>query len=437
MKRRARLPYLFLGAALAAGAAAVMVPPRPEMSTLEDGTRMGLIGATYGTVHEVSQEPLGLRLIRQHVTPPRPSEEFGGHGAEWARRPLSPGSLAVWVRREMRLRDARDEFPWCNGVLIDGDGVEYPNYGGNAPGRGLYGREWVGLQYWFFPAFPRRAARFRLRVAGDAPDRLRPLFEAEVQGPTPGRFPQWSPAPPPVRTRAGSLLVSLLSFETGLGAEDRRLTPTMLRRSRAWSRLVLKVLEDGQPARWTPVGVETRDATGNRWLPYGAERNPAGDGAAILLPNALPRTERAFRLRFELIQTADLTPDRLWTSPSLPIGKREGGVALPIHFRAGGEDADLAWYYSEPRRRKPVASSVQIQLSNAPQSDAAVRVRLVQAVDQRWRELWALPDPREEAGELRTFQFWPRVGSRSARLTFAVGRSRYVELTATPRWVGP
>jgi hypothetical protein len=439
MKRGSRLPALFLGAAAVAAAVGLTYESRPAMRLLPGGMKIGILGATRGD-EEMATDAVWKRLLRRTVAPPGTTSAVG---ADWCRPGLPADWVVVWGRWEAHYEafsmpgPIGTQFPGYAAAVVDSHGLEYSSSSRSGASPSLEGQRWAALEYWPFERFPRRARELRLRLTPiDPRKRSWPVVEATVRNPVVGEYPQWARNPVPVRANAGDLEATLEELVSGLPQPGRAVSRTEAARSRMWTRARLSFRQTGRSAPWAPIAAEVADATGNRWPWSGILSKAGSDGGVLMVPHGLSPDEPAFRLRFELTRQAGFAADELWTSPPMPIGHGTADAPGPLRFNRGGVRMALNGYDSPAVGARIEPTEVTLHFFDDVGPDVRARARLVRAIDQQRRALRVQPTPVRDDETSLVYLFWPDRKSRAARLTFAVTRSRFVEMTATPTWVG-
>jgi hypothetical protein len=263
-----------------------------------------------------------------------------------------------------------------------------------------------------------------------------PIYETSIPNPLHGAFPQWTAKPLPAQVQVGSLQVTLSEFVSGLGTGGIGVAPTVLQRSRVWTRIRMEVRSHGRPAPWAPASAETFDATGNYWNSYGCESGVSDGGGWLALPFDLSPVENAYRLRIKLVQTAGAAVDDRWTTPPLSPDARPGPAPDLLRFQLHGKPLSVLSCSRVRDGSGRFAWSVQVQ-APPPDSDREVGIRVLRAVDERGRAFAAPWGPTAwSASDVVAFHLRPPANARSIRLTFGTPGVRYVEFVAVPRRAG-
>jgi hypothetical protein len=122
------------------------------------------------------------------------------------------------------------------------------------------GKGYGEISAWYFPAFPRRGKRLRVRLYSSADvNRWNMLAEFKVPNPTPGPYPIWKPTTLPATVGRGALSVSLVKLVSGSKKPDNGSGANQL-----FITAMFKVEQDGRETTdWLPQEMEATDASGN------------------------------------------------------------------------------------------------------------------------------------------------------------------------------
>lgn len=254
----------------------------------------------------------------------------------------------------------------------------------------------------------------------------------------------------PLQTcESGTLEVQLLGVRTGLSPRDLHTAATG--KELRWTRLDLRLRAAGAATRlWLPQGVVLRNPRGEAWRPTRTSVffRPNGEGS-YAFPDPPARLKGPWTLRLELARSARylpfefwdvFSPDELWTIPLLPLPHPGGAKTLRtfaantmregVHLRlvqvsGAGTPTSVSKVKKMPR------PSLQVRYSPVV---PALNVTLVRATDFKGRSIplasapISASDTRSQGERSILFPMLPRRDSRLLSATFAVHRSRYVEL---------
>jgi hypothetical protein len=255
-------------------------------------------------------------------------------------------------------------------------------------------------------------------------------------------------APPLQTCESGTLKVQLLDVHTGLSPRDLR--SAAAGKEPRWTRLDLRLRTAGAGTRlWLPQGAALTNSRGDVWRPTRTSVffRPNGEGS-FGFPDPPARLKGPWKVKLELARSARYLPyefwdvfsqDELWTVPLLPLPG--AGESEPLHTYAANtvrEGVHLrlvqvagAGARSRGKTKPVVRPILQVRYSPAV---PALNVTLVRATDFKGRliPLDGAPIPALPGGAQGErsilFPMIPRQDSRILNATFAVHRSRFVEL---------
>jgi hypothetical protein len=247
--------------------------------------------------------------------------------------------------------------------------------------------------------------------------------------------------------------VTLGGVRTGVSSRDLR-TPAGPREPR-WTRVDLRITVDDVPSRlWLPQQLRIRGAGGRLWSPSRLVSyfGRSGEGC-VAFPDPHPHAPSGWNFQLELARSSRYLPyefwnvfrqDELWTVPLVEVPKpRESergsthastvmreGVRLRLVRMAGAR-------MSTPAGLAVKAKSPNLQVRYSPPMPG-LNVTLVRATDFSGRLVPLVASPvlepagRSDSERSILFALKPQKDARLVNATFAVHRSRYVELTAQP-----
>lgn len=247
---------------------------------------------------------------------------------------------------------------------------------------------------------------------------------------------------------SGSLEVQLLSVQSGLSPRDLRTTAAS--KEIRWTRLDLRLLASGTPSRlWLPQGMELRNARGGVWRPSQMSGffHPNGEGS-FSFPDPPVSFKGPLKLKLELARSARylpyefwdvFKPEELWNVPLLPLPDASDTKPLRTHaaevvrngvhlrlVQVAGSQAAVSF----GKLKQPAKPSLQVRYSPAL---PALNVTLIRATDFKGRSIPLAGAPLSSTSSTSAersilFPVVPRHDSRILNATFAVHRSRFVEL---------
>ncbi|HTX20636.1 MAG TPA: hypothetical protein VMD27_02080 [Candidatus Aquilonibacter sp.] len=294
---------------------------RPQVITLNDGTKLTLLAVTYGR-HQVLPRNVKTASARNQRAPVFNTPN---------------NTLVVWIRQE----HPANHWPNYQLYLYDkagtacvGNSGQWNNYGGGT-------NEIVAIQ---FNAFPRRQGKFIVRVQEYIQNEGQVLNEKHFVISNPahnGSFPDWTAESLPVTKTDGDFSVTLAKLNFGVDANFNRDQDNPDDAINKGVEAVFQVQQNGTNAvNWQPAQIETSDATGNHQS-AGCSSHWDGDNLVADYQWGLWPGE-PWKLRVEFSKQSGFTSDELLTVTNIP-------------FRPGNRN-DF-WNWSRSRTNTPFAEA--------------------------------------------------------------------------------
>ena len=396
---------------------------RPQVITLSDGTKLTLIGATYGKHHVAPKIKIGGKLTR-------------GNGAQLN----SPeNALVIWIEAEHKAN-------------------QYPNYQlmvydkANTACVGTYQstqsqiNDKVSVLGYMFNAYPRWDRSMNVRVMSNDSGNQRVAKEQfVVSNPKRVSVPKWTPAPLPNTQTDGDLAVTLTKFVCGVPGFN---SGSGVSAKDPMNKAVLTAFHCEQngiaATNWQPVRIETLDASGNhpQANSWSTSRDQNGDPTLTYQWGLWP--DQPWKLKVEMSQTAGFSNDDVWSVTNLPVNP--------------GSQSEL-WNYNSNNRRSPAAFAETtlngihlkifpaIQFTNANygngQKPGGFRIQADKPLDGMQVTLTTATDENGRpipfyggsgwGGDSRQIQLQNLRNATSLNLTLALHKSRFVEFTVKPQ----
>jgi hypothetical protein len=323
---------------------------RPQIILLDNGTKLTLVGVTYGKHHvpPSAKKVAGARRVRSGMAFNTPEN-----------------SLVIWIRQE----HPANQWPQYQVFLYDKAGSACVGNSGTRNWGGGGTNEIIAVQ---FDSFPRRQGRIILRIQEYIQNEGQVLNEKHfvVSNPARGPFPVWAAEPLPATKTDDDFSATLTKLEFGADANFNRDQDNPDDAINKGVEAVFHLQQNGTNAvNWAPSGITTSDATGNH---QGAGCNSHWDGDDLVADYqwGLWANEPAWKLRVEFVKQSGFRDDELLTVTNVP-------------FQPG--DRNGFWNWSNSRTNKPFAEStvngvrVKIypvqQFSDQMQPSAVVLVR--------------------------------------------------------------
>ncbi|MGN6386949.1 MAG: hypothetical protein ACTHMT_11995 [Verrucomicrobiota bacterium] len=306
--------------------------------------------------------------------------------------------------------------------------------------------EWV--HGWNVRAFPRRSKNLKLEFLGlsDSKNAWEPVAQFTIGNPLFKEYPQWTPENLRTKIQDG-LEIALAEFKSGGVFQNREPSGGDLRLRK--TRLRFSIHEHGKETHdWAVQKVEVSDATGNNWAPYLdlIHTNAlawASDGE-VEFYGALWPGENAWKVSAELARTRGFNSNELQTVElqlpqahalnSLTNEWQLGKVTLRLHAFGAPEveyPDSFRWLAKWWGEDKEKVYTLALQLKGADQKH---RVILVSSVDDSGDNIKVVQHANSNSDEQVIF-LKPTENAKSARLVFAVPRSRFVEFVERPEFI--
>lgn len=424
---------------IAAVAGAMFWLRRPQVVILKDGTKLTLVGVSYGKHHVFK----GAKTTGSHL-----------HGRTTF--DTTNDTLMVWIESEKPHEHNDNPYQWPNYQLMTYDSADTACVGSwQTTGQQI--KNGVYVQGFIINAFPRRERKIILRVGawGNYGGLRLAKGQFVISNPGPRSFPQWQPEPMPDTQSDGDLDVTLTRCVAGVpsnmyGPADAGSKDPMQKgvsvsfHTEQYGKVV---------TNWQPVAIETSDATGNQvdQRNWSSSRDDNGDPTMTYQWGLWP-DESAWKLRVEMSRTSGFTNSEIWTVTNVPVGKGSWNelwnFQMRRHFMNGFQQNNQ----SSPPFAETTLNGVHLKLYPAiqitgqnfgmgqkqggfhittdPDIPDGYRLSLVEATDERGRKLqsWG---PNGQNGN-SVFQI-PDIGNaKFLNLTIALHKSRFVEFTVKP-----
>jgi hypothetical protein len=404
-------------------AVAFPAPGEPQVIHLDDGTRLKLLGATYGGHHMAP----GYEKLRT---------------ANWIY--TAANSTVVWIIEEHEPGNS----PSYELLVSDRANSGCVNIERK---QGSFVKDGLSLQSFVLNAFPRWDKEMILRV--------RPYMGAAskeqfvMTNPAPVAMTNWTPLPLPQTQSDGDLEVTLTKITTGAPVpywQGRKPAPTNELANQC-VRLDFEARQIGRMAtNWQAWPVQTFDGTGNRvngliyeYPPDGVfPYPPTGKHDGYYYQPGLWPDEPAWKVRLELSRTSGFNADEVWSVTNIPVqpGSQQevnadwvaGMAATNFVFAEttiGGIHLKLfrgLQYSANSDGQKHI--TVLVKADPFPQTKG-IKLSVVKATDEQNRKLdffWG--------GTTVNYPFEPTWvhNAKSLNLNIAVQKLRFVEFTVKP-----
>jgi hypothetical protein len=424
--------------------AAVAFPAvgEPQVIHLDDGTRLTLLGTTYGFRH----------------APPH-YEKF--HGWNWIY--TAPNSTVVWIEAEHKT----NQWPSFELLVSDSSNsacVNIENGGGSSEVKAG-----VEIQGFRLLAYPRWDKETILRVRPYQGSISKEHFV--ITNPAPATVDGWTPKPLPDTESDGDLEVTLTKLVAGAPTPNWGggvLVPTNEPANQC-VHLNFDFRQSGQSTtNWEPWPVQTTDAAGNwsRGLIYAYPTNGViriwgrmmngsnipppehyGMDGYCYRPGLWP--DQPWKVRLEFIQRSGFSDDEMVTFTNLPVrpGSQQDAddewtwdasntnFAFIDQGTANGVDLKLLPPLLVPDKNSPGQKYVSVIIGADPDfNPKGMNLTVVSATDDHGRDI-SSPFGSSWAGHYDLD--FPNVREiKSVNLKLALHKSRFVEFTVKPEKAG-
>ena len=388
---------------------------QPQALTLNNGTKLKLVAVTYGKHHSFP----GFKA------PPR------NRGSMFD---STNDTLFVWIEQQHKGND----WPQYQLLVCDKAATACAGNSMMTSRRIRPGDEIVGIR---LDAFPRRDAKFNLRVAEWNPQNGRQTVKDGfvISNPARETLSAWSPDPLPNTQQDDDLSVTLTRLEFGAKAPYLRNNDAPNDPMNKSVLAAFQVQQNGQTAtNWQPAQVETSDATGNHITGWCNSHWENGEEVTLYQWGLWP-DEPAWKLRAEFSRTSGFADSELWTVENIPL--QAGKMQDFWSYGRNRKDAAFAETTLNgvqlklfPARqftdRQPGSQPAGGFLIQADRPTDGMRMTVVKATDDQGQDLQVWTWSR--GGTDYRFGLRELGNAKSLNLTLALHTSRFVEFTVKP-----
>jgi hypothetical protein len=398
---------------------------KPQIITLSDGTKLTLLGVTYG----------------KHHVPPKITMAGTRARGSGARIDSTNDTVVVWIEAEHK----PNQYPNYQLMVYDQANTACASAWAQTQSQIKNGVNVLGFQ---LDAFPRRARKIYLRIMSNG-QRGQQVSKEQfvVSNPARGPFPKWTPEPLPDTQSDGDLDATLTRFNYGVRGfgfngggrlKDDPMNKAVLAAFRTEQKGVVAT-------NWQVIRIETSDATGNHSSGNSWSNQRENDESVMTYQWGLWPDEPAWKLRVEFSKQSGFSDDELWSVTNVPVN--------------AGSQQDL-WNYNGGRNNRTssafaVTTLNGIQLKMYPviqftdqnsgdgekpggfrvESDQpldGMQMTLVKATDERGREVQSWSG-QGWGGNSRQLEFQNLRNAKTLDITIALHKSRFVEFTVKPQ----
>lgn len=410
---------------IAAIAAAVYWQSRPQVLVLKNGTKLTLVGVTYGKHHAFK----GLKST---------NSRRGGR----ATIDTTNDAAVVWIEAQYK------NGQWPNYQLFVSD----PDNTGCVAAWQSTGNQiknGVNVEGFTLNAFPRRDRKMILRIAewGNQGGMSLAKGEFVVANPGPRSFPEWQPEPLPDAQSDGDLSVTLTKCTfggQGFMFGNMKLPPKDPARKAV--SLAFHAEQGGVDAtNWQVASVDTSDATGNHASlnSWSSSRDQDGNPTMTYQWGLWPE-EKAWKLRVEMSRISGFSNDELWAVSNVPLEKGDWNELWNYNFgnnrHTNAPVAETTLHglhlkiYPALRTDQNFGQGQKsggFRVSVDPPLPDGYRMTLAEITDENGHKLPPSWGPNGN-NDNYVFQLPDIRNAKSLNLTIAVHQSRFVEFTVKP-----
>ena len=394
---------------------------KPQIIKLADGTKLTLLGVTYG---------------KHHVAPKVKAANGRARGGG-ARIDSTNNTVVVWIEAETK----PNQYPNYQLLVYDKANTACVSAYARTQSQIINGSI---IQGFMLDAYPRWDSKMILRVMSWGNGGQRAAKEHfVVSNPARASFAKWMPEPLPDTQSDGDLDVTLTrlnyganGFNNGNGStKNDPMTKAVLAAFRAEQKGVAAT-------NWQPIRIETSDAAGNQ-SPLNSWSNSRQNGESVMTYRwGLWPDESPWKLRVEFSKQSSFSDDETWTVQNLPVNR--------------GSQQEM-WNNGPNSRTKPAFAETTLngfhlkifpatQVTNqfagnggnpgsfrvqADQPLDGMQMTLVKATSDQGRDLQSYSGS-SWGGSDREFQMQNMRNTQTMNVTLALVKSHFFEFTVKP-----
>jgi hypothetical protein len=398
---------------------------KPQIIKLSDGTKLTLMGVTYGKHHVAPKVKIAGKTIR-------------GNGG--ARIDSTNNTVVVWIEAEHK----PNQYPNFQLMVYDKANTACSTSGSRTQSQVKNGVDIMGFR---LDAFPRRDSKLILRVMSYG-QRGQQVSKEQfvISNPARGSFAKWTPDPLPNSQSDGDLNVTLtklvagaqLPYNRGNGVPQNDPMNKCVQ-------IALDVQQKGQSVtNWRPIRVVTSDATGNSIQGWINDFRQNGQESGYFYQEGLWPDEPAWKLRVEFSRTSGFSDDEVWVVTNVPVGP---GTQQDVWNNFGNSDTARKAAFAEATvngihlklfpaiqyqdQNNGGGQSVSFSLKADPDPEATgLRLTVLKAADDQDHILQNRGS--SWGGGNYQYQYSGVRNLKTLNLTFALHKSRFVEFTVKP-----
>jgi len=405
-------------------AGAIIWLTRPQVIILKDGTKMTLVGVSYGKHHaepKIKGATVGTRINGGSID-------------------TTNDTLVVWVLGKHKLfQGPSDQLM----IYDPGNTACVSSWARDT----IQKKNGLALEGFLVDVYPRHDRKIVLRLApwNNTSGGMEPAKgQFVISNPSRGPFPKWTLEPMPDTQSDGDLNVTLTRLIYGVEGFNRG---TSVSKNDPMNKAVLAAFRTEQKGmvmtNWQPYHIEMSDATGNQIGNNSWSNTRENDEAVMTYQWGLWPDEPAWKLSVEMTRTSGFKDDEEWTVQNLPMhpGATRDLNNYGRNNRTNGAFAETTLngihlrifpaiqFTNQNNGNGQKTGGFRIQVDPDLQT-MQMHMSLARATDEQGHELQG----RGFVGDRVNYSF--RVGNlrnaKTLNVTIAVHKSRFVEFTVKP-----
>jgi len=394
---------------------------KQQVITLNDGTKLTLVGVTYG----------------KHHVAPKIKIAGGRARAGGARIDSTNNTVVVWIEAEHK----SNQYPNYQLMVYDKANTACVSTYSRTQSQIKNG---VDIQGFMLDAYPRWDRKMILRAMSYG-QRGQQVSKEQFVVSNPARvsFAKWTPDPLPNMQSDGDLEVTLTKLVADAQSPYNR--GNGVPKNDPINKSVQIAFDIQQKGRsvtnWHPVRAETSDAAGNHVTGWVNDNRQNGEPSVMYQPGLWP-DEPAWKLRLEFSRTSGFSDDEVWAVTNVPV---QPGTQQDVWNNFGNSDRKTAFaaatvngihlklfpaiQYQDQNQGGGQSVSFAIKADPDPESEG-MRVTVLKATDDQGHVLQNRGS--SWGGGNYQFQYSNARNVKTLNLTLVLHKSRFVEFTVKP-----
>jgi hypothetical protein len=400
---------------------------KPQIITLNDGTKLTLVGVTYG----------------KHHVPPKIKIDGRSSRGNGARLDSTNDTLVIWIEAEHK----PNQYPNYQLTVYDKADSACVSTHSRTQTQVKNG---LDIQGFMLDAYPRWDSKMVLRVMSYG-QRGQQVSKEQfvVSNPARNSFAKWTPDPLPDSQSDGDLNVTFTKLVAGVELPYNR--GNGVAKNDPLNKCVqldFDFQQKGQSVtNWRPVRVVTSDAAGNSLQGWINDFRQNGQPSGYFYQQGLWPNEPAWKLRVEFSRTSGFSDDEVWAVTNVPVRSgtqqdvqnawnsnwNSSGKSNPAIAEATVNGIHLKLFpaieYQD--QNNGAGQSVSFSLKADPDPEAeGMRLTVLKATDDQGRELQNRGS--SWGGGNYQYQYSNARNVKALNLILVLHKSRFVEFTVKP-----